>query len=109
MDEYKRASQAMSSLRTVASLLRELPHLVPFEVRVEILRGFVEDDRKASHADTFRFGVKIRRSHITADAISQIGDLPEAEASRVLRAKFFVQFVDAHGQVEAGIDGGGVF
>jgi hypothetical protein len=89
-------------------LLRALPFLVPFQVRVEMFRAFVALDRARLGLDGAWIApvtkATIRRSHVFADGFAQLSHLHGALKSRIA-----ITFTDAFGEAEAGVDGGGIF
>lgn len=89
-------------------ILNNVPFMIPFDVRVQIFRQFVEIDavKNGIHHDRpqRRRAVKIRRGHVAQDGFASLAPLG-AEIKRPLE----IIFIDQHGQVEAGIDGGGLF
>ena len=108
--------QSIMSERTRAfmtprlQVLEQIPFVIPFEVRVEIFRQFVRNDveRLGSSRDLFspfqRHRATIRRDHIAEDGMAQLYALGPR-----LKEPLEIVFIDAWGQPEAGIDGGGVF
>lgn len=93
----------------VAKLLGEMPHAIPFEARVAFLRQFIAADRQRYSVDKVKYGMKIRRSHCVQDGFDQFMRIPAADAPALLRARLHIEFTDAFGAKEAGIDAGGVF
>uniref|UniRef100_A0A1B0FE55 Ubiquitin-protein ligase E3C n=1 Tax=Glossina morsitans morsitans TaxID=37546 RepID=A0A1B0FE55_GLOMM len=93
------------------TILREIPFVVAFSKRVNILQGLVAADkmRIQGHLQAFLQGpsimLTVRRTHLYEDAYDKLR--PENEPD--LRLKFRIQFVSSLGLDEAGIDGGGVF
>ncbi|KAK0540031.1 ubiquitin-protein ligase (E3) [Tilletia horrida] len=91
-------------------VLNNIPFVIPFEVRVEIFRQFIRNDRARFDVDRFdpmelhRRPVTIRRGHVAEDGFRGLHRLGPA-----LKQRIQIQFVDQHGFVEAGIDGGGLF
>jgi ubiquitin-protein ligase E3 C len=104
------------SRRTSRSLqlLREIPFVIPFDDRVQVLFDNIELDREnlrgvPSEPSEFDFGhgsvrVTIRRPHILEDAFDKLFRLGVR-----LKERLQITFVDEHGNVEPGIDGGGLF
>ncbi|KAI8471302.1 MAG: hypothetical protein J3K34DRAFT_417756 [Monoraphidium minutum] len=109
----------------LSSLLRYAPVLVPFEDRVQLLRGAVAVERQAAAeaelavqlaaGDPWGMGgllgggegrfVPIRRNRLLLDGFERLG---RAGGER-LRGRVRIQYFDEHGNAEAGIDGGGLF
>lgn len=90
----------------VLDVLDRLPYLVPFEVRVQVLRHLIRVDKHTlslhQHAGC---SIIVRRGHILADSFTAVGRL-----GRQFKQRVRVQFVDElTGQEEAGIDIGGPF
>ncbi|KAH6558476.1 hypothetical protein KP509_1Z062300 [Ceratopteris richardii] len=110
---------AMSSLKlrdysqasAIGYVLALIPHVIPFEERVQIFREFVKAD-KASRKMAGEFmgpgpgsiEVVIRRDHLVEDAFAQLNPL----GSR-FKSAINVSFVNEHGLSEAGLDYGGLF
>ena len=122
------------------SLIRDLPHVVPMVVRLELFRRVLltqcrlreGDDSPGNegHMPT-RLKMKVRRTHCLDDSMARLAAIAAStdgvggtggggaaaggggsglgRIRAALKYKFFVQFVDADGQMEAGIDGGGLF
>lgn len=102
------------SASRAARLLAAAPALAPFALRAELFRDLCAADREAaemrSGAGPFGFGaaipsVTVRRDQLFEDGLQGLGALP-AEA---LRGRVRIQFVNALGAPEAGVDGGGLF
>ncbi|PIL22973.1 transporter [Ganoderma sinense ZZ0214-1] len=88
-------------------VLNSIPFAIPFDVRVEIFRKFVQNDIQSRGYTPWagRMGVAkvvVRREHIAQDGFDKLGELD-------LRAPVAITFIDQWGNEEAGIDGGGVF
>ncbi|KAH6647427.1 hypothetical protein BKA67DRAFT_577433 [Truncatella angustata] len=107
-------------------ILRHMPFTIPFEVRVQIFRQFVQLDKQKRRngyidADQWRMSVlhgpsshggrdvlgrhsaTIKRGQLFHDAYDQFWSLGES-----LKEPIQITFVDQFDQPEAGIDGGGV-
>ncbi|KAJ3281761.1 hypothetical protein HDU79_010513 [Rhizoclosmatium sp. JEL0117] len=100
----------VSSTSPRHQILTKMPYVIPFETRAKIFRAWIYGDRIASGLDDAqwlrpRARVSIRRSHIFEDAYKTLSPLGPALKNRI--AITFVSALD--GEVEAGIDGGGVF
>ncbi|KAK3381627.1 hypothetical protein B0H63DRAFT_396945 [Podospora didyma] len=122
----------LASIGPRLEILRNMPFVVPFEVRVQIFRQFVRLDKERRRGgfvdpDRWRLWVmnqhngnpfsqnmqsvnvlarhqaKITRGHIFTDALTKFWDLDDG-----LKEPIQIQFVDEFGMEEAGIDGGGV-
>ncbi|PSC67747.1 E3 ubiquitin-ligase UPL6 [Micractinium conductrix] len=97
-------------------LLSYAPFLVPFRDRARLFQAVVaaqraaQWDQQVSAALMADFGMQgsrfhtIRRNQVLQDAFDQLGSAGEALQGRVR-----IQFIDAHGLEEAGVDGGGLF
>lgn len=89
-------------------ILNNVPFMIPFDVRVQIFRQFVNIDavKNGIYRDRWqpRRAVRIRREHVAQDGFVNLAPLG-AEIKKPLE----IQFIDKFGQVEAGIDGGGLF
>ncbi|KZT59622.1 HECT-domain-containing protein [Calocera cornea HHB12733] len=99
----------MARLSPRLGVLNNLPFAIPFEVRVGIFRQFVRNDiQSLGLYDGFlrrnRHGVEIRRDHIAEDGYDGLNGLGPA-----LKGPVAITFRDQWGNIEAGIDGGGVF
>uniref|UniRef100_A0A0G4HEI3 HECT-type E3 ubiquitin transferase n=1 Tax=Chromera velia CCMP2878 TaxID=1169474 RepID=A0A0G4HEI3_9ALVE len=96
---------------TLTAVLAEMPHSVPFDDRVLVFyNGVMQDKEQVAMArQRAQYGHgsvhTIRRDYIVEDGLASLGSL----SGENLRDVFRVQFVDEHGQVESGIDGGGLF
>ncbi|XP_069940779.1 ubiquitin-protein ligase E3C isoform X2 [Cherax quadricarinatus] len=93
-----------------ATILQELPFVIPFESRTQVFSTLVASNRSMSQmrAD-FNEGpmisVSIRRTHIYEDAFEKLS--PSNEPN--LRLRMRVRLMNAVGLDEVGIDGGGIF
>ncbi|EIM79363.1 HECT-domain-containing protein [Stereum hirsutum FP-91666 SS1] len=88
-------------------ILNNIPFSIPFEARVSIFRNFVANDMSSRGVDRRQYfhkrtRVTVRRGHVAEDGFNRL-----AEAD--LRMPVEITFVDQFGEVESGIDGGGVF
>jgi hypothetical protein len=95
---------------------REMPHAVPFIVRVDQLRVALATERARLRPAFNAWGGRydrhatVRRDRIVLDgfaAFMRTGS--EMDVQSALRARMRITFQDKHGINEAGIDGGGVF
>ncbi|XP_062212057.1 E3 ubiquitin-protein ligase UPL7 [Phragmites australis] len=99
-----------SGIPTRNSVLTTLPHVYPFEERVQIFREFIESD-KASRKVTGEVSgpgpgsieIVIRRGHIIEDGYRQLNCLRSK-----LKSCIHVSFVSECGLPEAGLDYGGL-
>lgn len=93
------------------TILREIPFVVTFNERVNILQGLLAADKLKSQGDLQNFlqgpslHIKIRRTHLYEDSFEKLS--PENEPD--LKPKLKVHMINAVGLDEAGIDGGGIF
>lgn len=93
-------------------LLNNLPFIIPFETRVLIFRHFIASDYSrlppSFNSDRAFMGgratFRIRRGHVAEDGF-KLNNLNGQELKRQLAIQFYDQF----DQLEAGIDGGGLF
>lgn len=106
----ERASTTASEVKTVL-ILQEIPFVVSFHDRVQILHHLLKKDRLMHQSDGYHFGlpgtailVQIRRNYIYEDAFEKLSY--ENEPNMKLPLK--VSMVNAAGVEEAGIDGGGL-
>lgn len=124
----KRAAREMLRAATAPKLevLRNMPFVVPFPMRVQIFRQFVYLDkhhRRGGNIDPDRWRISvlnqagvlgmrdvlsrhkanIKRGRLFFDAMDAFWDLGEG-----LKEPIQISFVDEFGMEEAGIDGGGV-
>jgi ubiquitin-protein ligase E3 C len=85
-----------------------VPFVIPFESRVEVFRQFIRNDRERQRLNEFSplHGQRatIRRTNAADDAFTHLSQL-----GPLLKGRLEITFVDQHGIVEAGIDGGGLF
>lgn len=99
-----------SGIPTRRSVLTTLPHVYPFEERVQMFREFIESD-KASRRVTGEISgpgpgsieIVIRRGHIIEDGYKQLNCLRSK-----LKSCIHVSFVSECGLPEAGLDYGGL-
>lgn len=93
------------------TILREIPFVVSFNERVNILQGLLIADKIKSQGELQNFlqgpsvHIKIRRSHLYEDSFDKLSLENEPD----LKPKLKVQMVNAIGLDEAGVDGGGIF
>eukprot|EP00928_Gymnodinium_smaydae_P085523 TRINITY_DN68_c3_g1_i2.p1 TRINITY_DN68_c3_g1~~TRINITY_DN68_c3_g1_i2.p1 ORF type:complete len:603 (-),score=107.97 TRINITY_DN68_c3_g1_i2:322-1869(-) len=90
-------------------VLLHIPHVLPFEDRVNIFLRRIQADqenRDVGRSPFFQQEFKrIRRTDMLRDGLTAFSELREDE----LRDQFRVQFLGADGEPEPGIDGGGLF
>ncbi|PWN40258.1 HECT-domain-containing protein [Ceraceosorus guamensis] len=91
-------------------ILNNIPFVIHFDLRVKIFRQFIRKDRKRIgldnrvHRINAYHKVKVRRGFVAEDGFSQLNHLGPA-----IKGDVEIQFQDEFGQLEAGIDGGGLF
>lgn len=103
-------SGTTSGIATRSSVLTTVPHVYPFEERVQMFREFIELD-KASRRVTGEVSgpgpgsieIVIRRGHIVEDGYRQLNCLRSK-----LKSCIHVSFVSECGLPEAGLDYGGL-
>ncbi|KAI1410473.1 hypothetical protein F5Y13DRAFT_74601 [Hypoxylon sp. FL1857] len=123
--------QLLAQVGPKLEILRNMPFVIPFEVRVQIFRQFVYLDkakRRGGHVDPDRWrlsvisgeggfngptarardilgrhSARIKRGQVFDDAYEQFYPLGDG-----LKEPIQITFVDQFNQPEAGIDGGGV-
>ena len=96
------------------AICREMPHAVPFDLRVAALRhAFLVQKQSRRHGRQF---FKVRRENVLedgfrifCDAAAAAGPHATAETTEHLRSYMQILLLDEHGRTEAGVDGGGVF
>lgn len=83
-----------------SKILLNIPFVIPFDLRVLIFRSYTQ--RKEGY-ETRTTRVNVRRDHLFEDGFNALnnGDL--------LKGRVQIEFIDAFGNREAGIDGGGNF
>lgn len=87
-------SMIVAMLRSSAMLHRELACL-----------RWVQENVSQQSASNMGLVATIRRDHVLEDSLQLLCDLPSMDLKNRLR----ISFIDALGQQEAGIDGGGLF
>ncbi|KAH8582001.1 E3A like HECT domain containing ubiquitin ligase [Cryptosporidium sp. chipmunk genotype I] len=96
-----------SKFELLRQILREMPHLIGFEDRLHFYYHYIAELR-FNHYQTELFheipNFEIRRTHIIEDGLNNIGSL---DPNR-LRVAFRIIFLDEQGNIEPGIDGGGL-
>lgn len=90
-------------------ILKEIPFVVPFTKRFEVLQGLLTAEKIRNQDDGFPTGpqinVTIRRKYLYEDAFEKLSNENEPN----LRLRLRVQMINEQGLEEAGIDGGGIF
>ena len=107
------SSQAAASPSSIPSralrLFSDLPFVFPFHSRLRYFYERVEGHKaELGHSVTFAAGrgvkATIRRSHLLEDGYRALHDLGDQ-----LKGRVAIEFVDANGATEPGVDGGGLF
>jgi ubiquitin-protein ligase E3 C len=89
-------------------ILKHIPFVIPFEVRVNMFRAMIDQD-KMNRAGPFEWVNPVARATIRRDRIFEDGYAQLNNLGRSLRQKIQISFINEQGLPEAGIDGGGVF
>ncbi|KAG5043836.1 hypothetical protein JHK87_007751 [Glycine soja] len=104
-----RSDDSSASL-SVGSVVTIVPHVFPFEERVEMFREFIKMDKASrkmageiSEPGSRAIEIVVRRGHIVEDGFRQLNSL----GSR-LKSSIHVSFVSECGLLEAGLDYGGL-
>lgn len=99
-----------STSLNMGSIITVIPHIFPFEERVEMFREFINMDKVSRKMAGEVVGpgarsveIVIRRGHIVEDGFQQLNNL----GSR-LKSSIHVSFVNESGLPEAGLDYGGL-
>ncbi|ORX81981.1 HECT-domain-containing protein [Anaeromyces robustus] len=87
-------------------ILKHIPFIIPFEVRVNMFRAMIEQDKR-NRTGPFEWSSPVTRATIRRDRIFEDG-YDQLNSSN-LRQKVQISFINEQGLPEAGIDGGGVF
>ncbi|MCD7468874.1 E3 ubiquitin-protein ligase upl7 [Datura stramonium] len=103
-------SDDASTSLSMGSIITVIPHIFPFEERVEMFREFINMDKVSRKMAGEVVGpgarsveIVIRRGHIVEDGFQQLNNL----GSR-LKSSIHVSFVNESGLPEAGLDYGGL-
>ena len=91
-------------------LLNHASCLIPFRDRARIFQSHIDADKKRFQSANMGFSAppvhaNVRRLLLLEDGFEALGNLKGAD----LKGRLRVEFVDEHGMVEAGVDGGGLF
>eukprot|EP00833_Pecoramyces_ruminatium_P010365 jgi/Orpsp1_1/1184397/evm.model.c7180000089353.2 len=89
-------------------ILKHIPFVIPFEVRVNMFRAMIDQD-KMNRMGPFDWVNPVTRATIRRDRIFEDGYAQLNSLGRSLRQKIQISFINEQGLPEAGIDGGGVF
>ena len=121
--EKKQRERYMATIGPKLEILKHMPFAIPFETRAMVFKQFIHLDKMRRRggfvdADQWRLSLRtsergldrlgkhsadIRREHVLDDAFKQFYPLAEG-----LKEPIYITFYDRFGEVEAGIDGGGV-
>lgn len=97
-------AKALAGDPTSRALLEKMHYVVDFPTRLQIFEAMLATDR-ARHQDPNRkHRAKIRRRFMVEDGLAQLNGLRQK-----LKEVIAVEFINAEGLAEAGIDVGGVF
>jgi ubiquitin-protein ligase E3 C len=106
--EDMRFSAHQDRIFRAKNVLRVVPFVIPFELRVKLFRAFVLEDRRAHDLDSSfvhpEARITVHRTSIFEDGFAHLNALGPK-----LKGKIAITFISEHGLPEAGIDGGGVF
>lgn len=103
----------LASLSPHSKILTHIPFAIPFDVRVQVLRRFVQKDwaevvQRQRSSDGMRgrnrASAVVRRGRVAEDGFKALSGMREE-----LKLPIAITFIDQWGNEEAGIDGGGVF
>lgn len=88
-------------------ILTYAPYMISFEQRAEIFHLLIENDKEKNNVDGW-YPTKVEgvvsRDHILFDSYRHFGSL----SGKDFKLPFSVQFINQFGELEAGIDGGGL-
>ncbi|XP_018496472.1 ubiquitin-protein ligase E3C [Galendromus occidentalis] len=89
-----------------ATILQELPFVIPFHTRVRIFKHFLEMEHTVNYQNRMRVAqlVQIRRDFLYEDAFRNFGH----DSDINIRKHMKVQLINSAGMEEAGLDGGGL-
>ena len=97
------------------SILELVPHMIPFEIRLQIFQKLIENDQEKQDRFPYFNGsddsedeanskkIRIRRDYILEDGFEKMYKRKD------MRSLIVIKFVNEHGMEEEGIDGGGLF
>lgn len=121
--EKKQRERYLATIGPKLEILKHMPFVIPFETRAMVFKQFIHLDKLRRRggfvdADQWRLSLRgselgmdrlgkhsadIRRNRVLDDAFDQFYPLAEG-----LKEPIYITFYDRFGEVEAGIDGGGV-
>ncbi|XP_043697207.1 E3 ubiquitin-protein ligase UPL7 [Telopea speciosissima] len=100
----------VSTIPGMSSVIATIPHVFPFEERVQMFREFIKSDKDSRRmaGEVARPGpgsieIVVRRGHIVEDGFRQLNSLGSK-----LKSGIHVSFVSECGLPEAGLDYGGL-
>ncbi|XVF76313.1 hypothetical protein PTKIN_Ptkin13bG0256300 [Pterospermum kingtungense] len=103
-------SEDVTAVHSMGSVITTMPHVFPFEERVQMFREFINMDKvsrrmagEVAAPGSRSVEIVIRRGHIVEDGFRQLNSL----GSR-LKSSIHVSFVSECGLPEAGLDYGGL-
>merc|ERR1719215_2035472 len=106
------SSTGAGAEQILEAVLEEIPHVLPFSDRVELLHNVIQNDQaqrretRGPWAQAAMQKNQIRRTALVEDAYAAFEDLNQEGA---LRDVFRVEFIGPDGEPESGVDGGGLF
>ncbi|KAJ1607789.1 E3A like HECT domain containing ubiquitin [Cryptosporidium canis] len=96
-----------SKFELLRQILREMPYLIGFEERLHFYYHYIAELRFNHYQPEFFHEIpnfEMRRTNLIEDGLNKIGSL---DPNR-LRMAFRIVFLDEQGNIEPGIDGGGL-
>jgi len=105
------ATQGAAAQQQLEAVLEEIPHVIPFGDRVELLHNVIQNDQaqrretRGPWAQAAMQPHQIRRDFLVEDGFAAFEGLTEGG----LRDVFRVEFIGLDGLPESGVDGGGLF
>ncbi|KIY95376.1 hypothetical protein MNEG_12586, partial [Monoraphidium neglectum] len=94
----------------MTALLRAAPQCVPFDVRLQLFRQVLQEDKARGRWDVSAaeggprpLKLTVRRDQLLEDAYAALGGMGEA-----MKGRLYVTFISASGAPEAGLDHGGL-
>ncbi|TIB11708.1 hypothetical protein E3P89_02181 [Wallemia ichthyophaga] len=100
------SKQQLAQISPKLGILNNIPFVIPFDSRVSVFRELIRYDEIRNNVDSIFDRVKadIRRDNVAEDGFNQL-NIPGDQ----LKGKVFIRFFDQWGNLEAGVDGGGLF
>ncbi|KAJ1612718.1 E3A like HECT domain containing ubiquitin [Cryptosporidium canis] len=96
-----------SKFELLRQILREMPYLIGFEERLHFYYHYIAELRFSHYQPEFFHEIpnfEMRRTNLIEDGLNKVGSL---DPNR-LRMAFRIIFLDEQGNIEPGIDGGGL-